>query len=98
MISAPFNFVPLSEKVFFPHWTEQVSHDIPFEDGMSGELKVTITAECPLFIRNHEINGNKFYENNPLLACNFRMWHIVWARALCLINDSARNCIEFFTF
>ena len=28
MITAPFNFVPLSEKVFIPEWGEWVSHDI----------------------------------------------------------------------
>ena len=31
MITAPFNFVPLSDKVFFPDWADSVSHDIPFK-------------------------------------------------------------------
>ena len=54
MITAPFNFVPLNEKVFFPSWSEQVSHDIPFSDGESGVIDITITAKSPIFIRDHE--------------------------------------------
>ncbi len=52
MITAPYNFVPLSEKVFFPPWVEQVNHDIPFSDGESGEIDITITAKSPIFIRD----------------------------------------------
>ncbi|CAA6800692.1 MAG: DUF324 domain-containing protein [uncultured Sulfurovum sp.] len=58
MIKAPYNFVPLSEKVFFPPWAEQVSHDIPFSDGESGEIEIKITAKSPIFIRNHEVDNS----------------------------------------
>lgn len=51
-IRAPFNFVPLNEHVFFPDWAEQISQDIPFSDGLSGTIDLTITAESPIFIRN----------------------------------------------
>lgn len=51
-IKAPFNFVPLSDKVFFPEWAKQISHDIPFEDGESGIIELKITAETPIFVRN----------------------------------------------
>jgi CRISPR-associated protein (TIGR03986 family) len=51
-IKAPFNFVPLNEKVFFPNWAEQVSHDIPFEDGESGTIELELTAMTPIFVRN----------------------------------------------
>jgi len=54
MITAPFNFVPLNKKVFFPDWAEKVSHDIPFSDGESGVIDITITAKSPIFIRDHE--------------------------------------------
>ncbi|MCF0185830.1 MAG: TIGR03986 family CRISPR-associated RAMP protein, partial [Bacteroidaceae bacterium] len=68
MIKAPFNFVPLSEKVFFPDWADQISHDIPFEDGMSGTIKLKITAESPIFVRNghtedDQKNGTENYES-----------------------------------
>ena len=52
MIRSPYNFVPVSDKVFFPDWADQISHDIPFSDGVSGSLELTITAKTPLFVRN----------------------------------------------
>ena len=54
MIKAPYNFVPVSQKVFFPDWSDRVSHDIPFSDGESGVIEITITAKSPIFIRDHE--------------------------------------------
>ncbi len=63
MITAPFNFVPLSDKVFFPNWSEQVSHDVPFEDGESGSIDITITAKSPIFVRDHE-NPEQFCSHN----------------------------------
>lgn len=52
MIHAPFNFVPLSDKVFFPDWADQISQDIPFSDGISGTIELKITAKTPIFVRN----------------------------------------------
>ncbi len=63
MITAPFNFVPLNEKVFFPPWADDVSHDIPFEDGESGSIDITITAETAMYIRNHYQEGDEYYLN-----------------------------------
>ena len=57
MITAPFNFVPLSEKVFFPDWAESVSHDIPFEDGESGIIDIAMTAKSPIFVRDGVKDG-----------------------------------------
>jgi len=59
MIQAPFNFAPLSEKVVFPNWAGQISHDIPFSDGMSGLLKLRIKAIAPIFIRNGHTRDDK---------------------------------------
>jgi len=63
MITAPFNFVPLSEEVFFPPWAEDVSHDIPFEDGESGVIDITLTAKSPIFVRDHE-KPEEFCQHN----------------------------------
>lgn len=52
IIKAPFNFVPLNEKVVSPYWAEHISHDLPFEDGRSGTLEVTLTTHSPLFVRD----------------------------------------------
>lgn len=59
MITAPYNFVPLNKEVFYPSWSEEVSHDVPFEDGESGEIGITITAKSPIFIRNHSEDKEK---------------------------------------
>ncbi|MFN3849600.1 MAG: TIGR03986 family CRISPR-associated RAMP protein [Spirosomataceae bacterium] len=54
MIKSPYNFVPAptESEVYKPDWADLISHDVPFEDGESGEIAVTITAETPIFIRN----------------------------------------------
>ena len=52
MIKAPFNFVPLSDKVVCPQWADQISQDIPFSDGLSGDICVNVKAETPIFVRN----------------------------------------------
>lgn len=51
-IKAPFNFVPVSDEVFYPDWAELVTHDIPLKDSVSGSLEITITARTPIYIRN----------------------------------------------
>ena len=59
MITAPYNFVPLNKEVFYPSWADDVSHDVPFEDGESGEIAITITAKTSIFIRNHSNDRDK---------------------------------------
>ena len=51
-VHAPFNFIPLSDQVYFPSWADQISHDVPFSDGVSGKIRLTITAESDIFVRN----------------------------------------------
>ena len=58
---SPYAFVPVSEHVIFPDWANRVSQDIPFSNGQDGELKLTITALSPLFIRD----GGKPDRANP---------------------------------
>lgn len=50
-VKAPYNFVPLNKNVFFPDWAPFISHDVPFEKGLSGKLQLKITAETPIFVR-----------------------------------------------
>jgi len=51
-IKSPYNFVPLSENVFRPPWGASISHDVPYEDGLSGVLEVEIEAMNPVFFRD----------------------------------------------
>ena len=52
MIKAPYNFVPLNDKVFLPDWADFISHDVPFERGVSGTINIALTAQSPIFVRN----------------------------------------------
>lgn len=49
-IDAPYNFVPLADWVHIPDWAGLVSHDLPFRDGLSGHLDLTITAHTPVLV------------------------------------------------
>ena len=64
MIKAPFNFVPLNEMPYIPEWADQISQDMPFEDGISGEIRIRITAETPIFV------SDKVQEDNTV-PCEF---------------------------
>ena len=79
MNKAPYNFVPLNDKVFFPDketWTDKISHDVPFKDGESGFITLEIKAESPIFVRNgnknkeetafSNINGNYFIPSTSI--------------------------------
>ncbi len=64
-VKSPYNFVPAptENEVYEPEWANQVSHDIPFFDGESGEITLKITAETPIFIRNghsKDVEENEF--------------------------------------
>ena len=60
-ISAPYNFVPLPNKVHIPEWSKQVSHDWPFEDGYSGEIHYRLIAESPILVggKQEKHTGNR---------------------------------------
>jgi len=86
MITAPFNFVPLSDEVFFPDWAEDVSHDIPFEDGESGCIDVTMTAKSPIFVRDHE-KEEEF--------CNHKGEYYIPSSS---VKGMVRNVLEIMSF
>ncbi|MDY6336731.1 MAG: TIGR03986 family CRISPR-associated RAMP protein [Succinivibrionaceae bacterium] len=67
-IKAPFNFVPLSDSVFFPKWADQVSQDLPFSDAVSGTIHLKITAKSPMFIRNGHRRSDQEARNREWLS------------------------------
>jgi len=91
MITAPFNFVPLSEEVFFPDWAEDVSHDVPFEDGESGCIDITITAKSPIFIRNHSSDK----ENPSTEFCNHNGEYYIPSTS---VKGMIRSLLEIMSF
>lgn len=58
-ITSPYNFVPLNKYVYIPSWHDQVSQDIPFEDGEDGWIEVKWRNESPLFIRDASVSPKK---------------------------------------
>lgn len=97
-IKAPYNFVPVSEQVFFPDWDRQVSHDIPFSDGASGMLELTIKAESPIYIRNGHIQKNQGTpETNEFCHANFggkKQYYIPGTS----LKGMTRNVLEILSF
>lgn len=51
-IKAPYNFVPLENDAFIPSWGNRISQDVPFKDGVSGSIDISIEAMTPIFVRN----------------------------------------------
>jgi hypothetical protein len=49
-VFAPFRFNPFNHWVYFPSWANEVSHDVPFEDGWSGELELELLARSEILI------------------------------------------------
>ena len=50
-LTSPYNFVPLNKCVYIPSWYNEVSQDIPFEDGEDGWIEVTWKNVSPLIIK-----------------------------------------------
>jgi len=86
MITAPYNFVPLNKEVFYPEWSEQVSHDTPFEDGESGMLEIEIEAVSPIFIKDSK-NKEEF--------CNHEGAYYIPGSS---VKGVIRNVLEIMSF
>ncbi len=95
-IKAPFNFVPLSEKVFFPDWADKISQDIPFEDGESGTIELKITAESPIFVRNGHTKDDAQNKNETYKSfSNIDGKYFIPATS---IKGAIRNVLEIISF
>ncbi len=95
-VKSTYNFVPAPEEseVFKPSWAEQVSHDIPFSDGESGEIEIEITAETPIFIRNGHSKGNETNEFSHV-EINGEKKYFIPATSL---KGMTRNVLEILSF
>lgn len=100
-IKSPFNFVPVSDKVFFPDWASQISQDVPFSDGLSGTIDLKITAETPIFIRNGHTKKDAEVKNEEYNSFSFvrdaagnKRYFIPAAS----IKGEVRSVLETFSF
>lgn len=55
-ISSPFLFSPLNQQVHIPLW-QQVSHDLPIQNGLSGTLNYSLTNMTPLLVGGSQDGG-----------------------------------------
>ena len=53
-VPSPYGFAPLTDHVTTPKWAELASHDVPFQDGISGWIELVIKAVTPIFTRGTE--------------------------------------------
>ena len=90
MIRSPYNFIPLSDKVFFPDWADQISHDVPFSDGVSGKITLEIEAQTPIFVRNGHA-GNEV--DNSFSRTNDNRYFIPGTS----IKGAIRNVLEIIS-
>ena len=97
IIKAPFNFVPLSDKVFFPDWADEISHDIPFEDGVSGTIELTLTAQTPIFVRNGHAQADANENNNNYKSFSKDPDNSYFIPATS-IKGAVRNVLEIMSF
>lgn len=91
MIKAPYNFVPLAQKVVFPDWASQISIDRPFEDGISGTIDVEYTSQTPVFVGNGKNKENGCSDNYK--AANGK-----YAIPGSTLRGMLRNVIEIASF
>lgn len=99
-ITAPYGFVPLSERIVFPSWLQPRAtregeaprvpplHDVPFRDGIRGTLELLIHAETPLFTR-----GASGDPSQP-----FQLPDGTYAIPGTAVRGALRNVIEIATF
>lgn len=64
-LKAPFRFAPAGRWVYQPHWGPLTSHDVPFKDGLCGEVDIEIEATTPLLIGGPRLEPNKGLNGSP---------------------------------
>ncbi len=93
-IKAPYNFVPLQQQVVSPHWMEDISQDIPFEEGLSGDIKLKIVAKTDIFVRNGASRQEQ-ETNNGLSFNDYRGEYFIPGTS---IKGMVRNVLEILSY
>ncbi len=99
MIPSPYLFVPLAKKVYFPDWADFVSMDVPFEDGISGTIDITIEAKTPIYIRNGGVHKKGVEKlNDPEYLSFFKTPDGRYAIPGTSVKGMLRSVIEIASF
>lgn len=96
-VKSTYNFIPAptEDEVYKPKWAKQVSHDIPFSDGESGEIELKITAQTPIFIRNGHAKGVEENEFSHYFNQKGQKQYFIPGSSL---KGMFRNVLEIMTF
>lgn len=94
-ISAPYNFVPLSDWVHEPTWAAQISHDVPFRNGLCGHLDLKITAVTPLLVGREQ---QKATGTSPGRVDPYQLPDGRYAIPGTALKGMIRNVVEIATF
>ena len=110
-IKTPYNFVPFNRQPVYPHWGKYISHDIPFKDGHSGSIRLKLTAESPIFVKDgmSEKEEESFYQklkgkngdkekqvqSRPY---SFHQWNGNYFIPATSIKGMIRNVLEIISF
>ncbi|OAD19876.1 protein containing DUF324 [Candidatus Thiomargarita nelsonii] len=94
-IYAPYNFVPLSAWLFKPDWATQVSHDLPFSDGICGSLELEIQAHTPILVGGKQQSATP---QRPGEVHFFQLPDGSYAIPGTSIKGMIRNVLEMATF
>ena len=95
MITSPYNFVPINDKVYIPSWWNDVSLDIPFSDGEDGILEVEFTNLSPLFVRDGHASDRKTDYSSHVITENGKRRFFIPATSL---KGMFRSVMEVLSF
>lgn len=94
-VFAPFRFAPVNSFVYRPDWAHAISHDVPFKDGLSGEIEIELTARSEILIGGARRAPSAKREGE---VWPFQLPDGRWAVPPASIQGMVRSAVELVTF
>lgn len=63
----PYNFIPVNDNYCEVDWANDISHDIPFSDGVSGKIIVKFKAESPIIVKEGGFSSFVSFQGKPFI-------------------------------
>ncbi len=99
MIKAPYNFVPLSDKVCYLEKEEaNVQYDVPFADGLTGTIYYKAQAKTPMFLKDGENDGFSQYNGQYYIPSSSIKGSIRNVMEILSFSKMSRDFVEDFRF
>ena len=98
-LTAPYRFVPLNKHVFIPHFVpgypENISQDIPFQEGEDGKIEVTFKNITPILVGGYSADGEKVPQK---ITRNGKAYYIIPGSSWKGMVRSVMEIISFAKF